>query len=522
MTYTNEYWWALVNFFIAGAAFAVFFLVSVFTWSGWLVNEDNPFPETEEDKPLRKSSKRRSSEEEDTIPLHTLPAHDPASESHIHGRYVLESESDLLRLTLLAMAWIIYSVTNKAPVLHEAQYKVECSGYDSLHFDSNAILTLVTFYIFGVYTLPLVLGPTFADASDAAAKSQSHKERFRHAYRTNLKTWEFLYMATVIGVSFVGLALIGLTGRKNQVPRHCSDRGAIQSDYTFGFYIALLIVSFGASLFAAVVLYKIWDWRQKSQSSTDKHKAFYTDLLRVLDAHYLSVWVGVGVNLVFFLGLFTVFLLEIILYANNFIVERQDLPYFPSSSVLCYLQDGLILGWMIYHSLVYFKGLGYEIERWKAKSKGIGDTPVLEVHNVITGSSLLEWMMLRADYAEPEDARHESEPASVVDASQRAESKAIRETNSSLDESGSEPSRIAIQGSPLRRDKSAEDDSDSEDPDQRPGYSCGAVHREGEACDTCDCRCDQEVERGGIGQCIKVTLFGVSDKGCGRAHCPHT
>ncbi len=513
----------------------IFLGTSFATWMGWFVNEEHtystvdvletePLTLDEEDstqthlpnlKHRAKKHVHEDTQQSSEPSISSLPAHDPKSEHHLHGRYVLESESELLRLTLFAAAFVVYAVANKPAVLHEAKYKVECSGYDAMLFISNTMITLLSFYTLGAFTLPLLLGP-----SNREERFHESLDRARAAYRAHFQTWEFLYLAMVLGISFVGLTVIGLTGKKGQVARSCTQSGAIQSDFTFGFYIALAILCAAAAIYTGWLTIHLWH-QMHANSKSNSSAPFFKKLQQVLNIHYLSVWVAMGVNLVFFLGMATVFIHEIVLYDMVEIAGSAFPTHSIPSSVLGYIQDGLVLGWILYHGV----GLHGEIKEWKAKaSDEYRDVSRNAIHNVVTGQSLLEWILKNQETpegtsptqmtdeesggggGESEDSQESDSPTEARETTTQKIRREKQEAQDKLDNPEPQPqetqeNEIHIAGATNR--------------DTLKPYSCGLMHEHGAEC---GCTCANNDLGGGPGGCLRVFVFG-SPQGCTSKHC---
>jgi hypothetical protein len=398
--YTTAFYWVVTYFFVALGIFAIFLGTAFLTWTGCLFAQTQTYSPLQEDEEElgqsgqsvhggkrghRATSKHhKQGRGEDAASMVTISLTED-EEDEEEERHPAESEKDQVCLIFFAAALCTYAVANKTTVLHEAGFKVECSAYDPVLFFSNSLFVVLGLYIFGAYTFPLLYIPTM---------EQLHQRSERY-YALHLKSSEFLYLAIVISASFIGLVVISLVGRKDQVPRQCTDGGMIQSDVTFALYIALIL---GCGIGAIYVVWLIISLWQQQQEQTES--PVQADLLHLLDNHYLSIWIALSVNLVFFLGLITIFIIESVRYAMVFLSNLTLSAHFPTPEILSYIQDGILLGWLFYHGIIYFKGLLFEVQAWKRHHAN--DVIVLDLKtlNLITGRALLVWL-LKQDTKKP-------------------------------------------------------------------------------------------------------------------------
>jgi hypothetical protein len=257
---------------------------------------------------------------------------------------------DYYALLSVSLGYLIAAVANRPFLIVEGSLNIECSQYDCILFMSHVLILFGTTCHVLPFLLPILLPRRYRDPSILEAL---------------LSAAQFVSLILL----FFGTASIGAVGRTRDHPiRTCHETGMVQSAVSFGWYLALGILSAIAFAGACMLLVRRIYWTEHSEwrslfgdkdppASPEGESEFHDQLLNLLDQHY-------GGHYTFYLGMLfafsvseTIILLhDVAVYSilNHWMVQTS--PLIPAQGVRIWLDVILIL-WIVYHGFLYAERL---------------------------------------------------------------------------------------------------------------------------------------------------------------------
>ncbi len=373
--FSNEFYWGVISFYLAIAIVGSLLLFDVWqSLSPLWTRFENEYDSILQDPEVT------STQEGHPHPQASAPSR--KRQKALHKSLRLEFHS----LLWVAFGYLAISTTNRPFMVVEGGFNVECSQYDSLLFLGHVLVSVITLYHTIAFTLPMLLPSKYQDVDILNA---------------------ILSLLRILGTmtALLGTLSIAAVGRSRyQAIRTCSETGMVQSDVSFGFYIALCVMS---TMGVAYILYLATYFNNWHESSTWAHlfghhqeqsavvsasvqSTFRNNLLDILDHHYGGHYkLFLGVQSIFSISETIILLHDTVIYSiRSHFLAPGSVPPIPSMAIRGWL-DGILLLWILYHVFLYLDRL-YETHYRT------------EAQDILTGEELLCWINMKLTDCAPE------------------------------------------------------------------------------------------------------------------------